>query len=276
MLKIAIFVCIIVGILFLYLIAIMPRILNRPSYKVLYGYYYAHRGLYDNQKNAPENSMRAFELAIEKGYGIELDVQITKDFVPVVFHDTDLYRSCKIEGRLDDYTFEELMQVSLFKSNEKIPKFEQVLSFVDGRVPLIVEIKSEDSKKLGCQLVYELLKNYKGVYCVESFNPFVIHWFKKNASKVLRGQLSSNYAMAGDKHFLKKCVGYLVFNFLTKPDFIAYDRYYVNTLSRKICKSLYQCLSVAWTITSQEQLDDHKKAYDIFIFEGFEPKTLKE
>ncbi len=257
---------------FLYLLAIMPRMLNRPSNQAFRGYYYAHRGFHNNRTQAPENSMKAFEFAVKKGYGIELDVQLSKDFVPVVFHDDSLYRSCKVKGDVKDYTYQELMEFSLFESNEKIPRLDQVLSLVDGKVPLIVEIKCNDSKVKVCSIVYDLLKVYKGIYCVESFNPFAVHWFKKHAKGILRGQLSSNYAMVGDTHFLQKCVGYLLFNFWGKPDFIAYDHYYVNTISRRICKHLYRSLSVAWTITSQKQLDVLKNDYDLFIFEDFEPK----
>ncbi len=254
-----------------YLLAIMPRMFKRPSNKAFRGYYYAHRGFYNNETQAPENSMKAFELAVKKGYGIELDVQLSKDRVPVVFHDDSLFRSCKVKGEVKDYMYQELMQFSLFDSKEKIPRFEQVLSLVNGKVPLIVEIKCDDSKVNICQIVYDLLKEYQGVYCVESFNPFVVHWFKKHAKGILRGQLSSNYAMIGNTHFLQKCVGYLLFNFWGKPDFIAYDCYYVNTISRSICRNLYRSLSVAWTITSQKQLDGLKDKYDLFIFEDFEP-----
>lgn len=258
--------------LFLYLLAIMPRMINRPSDKAFRGYYYAHRGFFDNRTNAPENSMKAFELAVKKGYGIELDVQLTKDLVPVIFHDDFLYRGVKKKGEIKDYTYQELMEFSLFESKEKIPKLEEVLYLVDGKVPLIIEMKCEDRKAEVCKIAYELLINYKGVYCVESFNPYAVRWFKKHAPNILRGQLSSNYAMAGDKRCLQVCVGYLLFNFWGKPDFIAYDRYYVNTMSRRICKNLYKSLSVAWTITSQKQMDKLKEDYDIFIFEGFNPR----
>ena len=70
-----------------YLIAIMPRMMGRPDYAPLMGHYYAHRGLHDNETDAPENSMAAFRKAVDAGYGIELDVQLTKDRIPVVFHD---------------------------------------------------------------------------------------------------------------------------------------------------------------------------------------------
>lgn len=97
----------------LYLLAIMPRMTKRPDYTPLMGRHYAHRGLHDNKSDAPENSMAAFRKAIEAGYGIELDVQLTKDRIPVVFHDETLKRVCGVEGNVRDYTYEELQQFHL-------------------------------------------------------------------------------------------------------------------------------------------------------------------
>ena len=80
------FIIILAVLLAVYLLAIMPRITKRPDTSPLFGTYYAHRGLHDNSSNAPENSMAAFRKAVNAGYGIELDVQLTKDRIPVVFH----------------------------------------------------------------------------------------------------------------------------------------------------------------------------------------------
>ena len=70
----------------LYLLAIMPRMTHKPDKLPFQGVLYAHRGLHDNKGDAPENSMKAFEKAVDSGYGIELDVQLSKDKVPVIFH----------------------------------------------------------------------------------------------------------------------------------------------------------------------------------------------
>ena len=92
-----------------YLWAILPRMTARPDRSPLLAQRcYAHRGLHDNATDAPENSMAAFRKAVEAGYGIELDVQLSKDRIPVVFHDETLRRVCGVEGKVRDYTFEEL------------------------------------------------------------------------------------------------------------------------------------------------------------------------
>ncbi|MEG2513680.1 MAG: glycerophosphodiester phosphodiesterase family protein [Acetivibrio sp.] len=263
---------IILIIFLLYLLAIMPRMIKRPSKKAFLNHYYAHRGFYNNHSEAPENSMAAFRMALERKYGIELDVQLSKDGIPVVFHDEYLERVCGIKGYLKDYTYKELQTFFLYDSKETMPTFQEVLNLIDGKVPLIVEIKCEDGDTAVCRYAYELLKNYKGVYCVESFHPFAVHWFKKNVPHLVRGQLSSNFYMAGEKRIIMKALGDLLFNFYAKPDFIAYNCLYTNTLSRRLCKNLYGALPVAWTIRSQKQLETYRKEYKLFVFEGFEPK----
>lgn len=254
-----------------YLWAIMPRIFNKPSKELFEKYFYAHRGLYDNKGDAPENSEKAFQKAVKEGYGIELDIQLSKDKIPVVFHDESLKRVCKVPGKIEDYMLEELRQFKLLNSSETIPTLEEVLKLVDGKVPLIIEIKCASHKMEICQIVYEQMKQYKGIYCIESFHPLVVYWFRKNAPQIMRGQLSSDFVREGDKRFILRLLGNLLFNFLGKPDFIAYNCCYSERMSRKLCKKLYHAYMIAWTIQSEEQLKKNEKEYDMFIFEGFLP-----
>ena len=139
----AIILIVIVVLAILYFLMIMPRMSHKPDTAPFKEWLYAHRGLHDNATEAPENSMAAFRKAADAGFGIELDIQLTKDKIPVVFHDFTLKRVCGGEGKISDYTYEELQQFHLCNSVEKIPKFEDVLKMVDGKVPLIVEFKIE-------------------------------------------------------------------------------------------------------------------------------------
>lgn len=256
----------------LYMSAIMPRMTHRPDYSSLMGYYYAHRGLHDNNSDAPENSMPAFLKAVRSGYGIELDVQLTKDRIPVVFHDDTLKRVCGVSGSAKDYTYAELSQFHLFDTEETIPKLSDVLALVDGQVPLIIEIKFPENPTTVCRYVDFVLENYKGVYCIESFHPLAVKWFKDHRPELIRGQLSSNFLKSDDNpHPSETLVHLLVTNFLSKPDFIAYDHRYKNNLSRLICRYVYKSLSISWTIRSQEELDACRDDFDLFIFEGFIP-----
>lgn len=273
-------VLIILGIILLlcllYLLMIMPRVWKKPEKSPHMGVFYAHRGLHDNQSEAPENSMAAFRKAVEAGYGIELDVQLTNDGIPVIFHDFTLERICGVKGRVDDYTYEELQQFKLLQSEEKIPKLEDFLAMVGGRVPLIVELKVEWMDVSLCPAVQKLLTDYNGVYCVESFNPLALIWYKKHCRKVMRGQLSTDFRRDGEyKNIFYFLLTHLLTNFATSPDFIAYNCRFKKEPGRRICRKLYGNLAVAWTVKNQKQLDSLEKDFDLFIFDSFIPKNTK-
>ena len=266
-------ITIVLILLFLYLFLIAPRLFGKPDVMPLLDVHYAHRGLHDNASSAPENSLPAFQKAVDAGYGIELDVQLTRDRIPVVFHDETLERVCGVKGKVRDYTLEELSHFSLYASGEHIPTFENVLKLVDGKVPLIVEIKIHEHASAVCAAADELLARYTGTYCIESFHPFAVRWYKKNRPNVIRGQLSSSFNKPGRREpFTEMLVHYLLTNVLCRPDFIAYDHTHKYNLSRLVCRAVFRPLCVAWTIRTQEELDLSANDFSLFIFEGFEPK----
>ncbi len=292
------FLCVLLGILaVLYLLMIMPRMIGRPDRRPHVGVLYAHRGLHDNKGDAPENSMAAFKKAVDAGYGIECDVQLTRDGVPVIFHDFTLKRvarypencvpegapvnddgSIGVKGKVIDYTYEELQQFHLLNSKEKIPKFEDFLKLVDGKVPLIVELKIELKDLSVCPAVDKLLGSYKGVYCMESFNPLGVIWYRIHRPEVMRGQLSDEFHKEDPAEFkgvLYFILTHLFFNFLSKPDFIAFNRKYPKSFSLWVNRHLYGCLTAAWTVKSKQQLEDAKSDFDIFIFDSFIPDGNK-
>jgi len=244
--------------------------------KPFMGRLYAHRGLHDNRSDAPENSLTAFRRAVERGFGIEMDIQTTKDGVPVVFHDFTLKRVCAAEGRVRDYTFKELQQFRLCGSDQRIPAFEEVLKLVDGRVPLIVEVKMDRFLDASvCAAGDRLLSGYKGFYCVESFHPLALLWYRRHRPGVVRGQLSDDFYREGYRGPLYFLLQYLLFNWLGKPDFVAYCHRYPNMISSKICRKLYKNASAAWTIKNEEELARARKNFDMYIFESFFPDTAK-
>ena len=267
-------ILIIVGILILlYLLFIMPRMLHKPDMEPFKGVLYAHRGLHRNGSDAPENSMEAFRRAVDAGFGIELDVQLTKDKVPVVFHDYTLKRMCGAEGKVCDYTFEELQQFPLIGSSEKIPKFEEVCRLVSGKVPLIVELKIEKTDSSVCPAADAVLKDYPGLYCIESFNPLGVYWYRRNRPRIVRGQLSDAFLLGGQNvNLILFLVEMLLLNFITKPDFIAYNHRHQGNLSRRLCHGLYRNTAVAYTIKSEEELRRARKHFDIYIFDSFYPQ----
>lgn len=265
------------ALIILYLLLIMPRLGKRKEGVYFTKWLYAHRGLHDVASGVPENSVTAFRKAVEAGYGIELDIQLSKDQIPVVFHDFTLKRVCGAEGKVSDYTYEELQSFRLSGTEERIPTLEEVLSLVDGRVPLIVEFKIEFTDLSLCPIADRLLRKYQGAYCMESFNPLGVLWYRRNHKEVVRGQLSDNFLKEGEyTGILYFLLQNLLFNFLTKPDFVAYHHKYPNKTARRICRGLYRNLGAAWTIRSREELAKAGKHFDIFIFEGFVPTENKE
>lgn len=268
-----VFAYIIIFIEVVYLFAIAPSFESKQRTEKLMGKHYAHRGFHDNNSDAPENSMKAFNKAVQNGYGIELDIQITKDKQVVVFHDYTLNRVCGVDKQVSDCTYEELKELCLLNTTEKIPLFSEVLALVNGQVPLIVEIKKKNGSDPICEYAWEILKDYKGIYCMESFHPFAVLWFKKNHPEVVRGQLAMNF----HKHSKEEAkpiyilLRHLLFNFLTKPDFIAYDHRSKKAISKNLCRNMFGCTNVAWTITTQQEMDDSKEYFDLYIFEGFRP-----
>ncbi|MBR1598802.1 MAG: hypothetical protein IJ661_07830 [Lachnospiraceae bacterium] len=221
----------------------------------------------------PENSMPAFERAVASGYGIELDTQTTKDGRLVVFHDETLYRMCGVDKKLYECTYEELMKYGLAGTDYRIPLFSDVLKAVGGRVPLIVEIKSEGNWLRTTRMTAEQLDAYRGIYCVESFHPLVVRWFRKNRPDVLRGQLSTNFFRSTLKRawYENIILTNLMLNFLSRPDFVAYNYRYRNQPSFWLCRHLFNVVSAAWTVRSEAVLKRVSKVFDVIIFDSFIP-----
>ena len=232
---------------------------------------FAHRGLYEKDQSVPENSLAAFQRAVDAGYGVELDVQLTRDKVVVVFHDDDLKRVCGIDGRVDAYTFEELQAFPLLGTAHRIPTFADVLAVLDGKIPVIVELKSAGDWKGLCERTLPMLRAYKGDCCVESFHPLLVRWFYLHAPEILRGQLSeaSRYSRRYVPLYQSVMMSRLFTNVLTHPQFVAY-RIGPKCLSVRICEAL-GAMKVAWTA---RPADDHAKLArrnDAIIFEHYRP-----
>lgn len=255
----------------LYLFLIAPRMINKPDTSKLNGVHYAHRGLHDNETEAPENSMSAFKKAVDFGYGIELDVQMTKDGQVVVTHDFHLKRICGADVQVNELTYEELQKYTILRSQERIPLFTDFLKLVDGKVPLIVELKCRNGKDPIAAEADKILRNYKGVYCIESFDPRALLWYKANNPDVVRGQLSGNLNkvenVKGGMKVVYWLLTHLLLNVVTRPDFIAYDIRFSGELSRKLCRML-GAPAVAWTVRTPAEYEKAKREYDLFIFEN--------
>ncbi len=264
-------ILIVLLIILAYLLALDGR-RGHTDLEKLKNFHYAHRGLHGD--GVPENSMMAFKAAKENGYGIELDLHLLKDGTLAVFHDNTLTRTTGLDGKVEDLTKADLKNIHLEGTDETIPEFCDVLKLYDGAAPLVIELKpvGKNHAELA-KATCDALKDYDGAYCIESFDPRVLLWLKKNRPEIIRGQLSQNFLKSKDKLALplKIVMTLLLTNFLTKPDFVAYNFKHKKELPVKICEKLWGLTMVGWTIRDKATHDKAIKEGWLSIFEYFKP-----
>lgn len=265
------FVIAVLVVVAVFLFMIFPAVRRHPDRELMNGMYIAHRGLHSQSENTPENSLAAFKAAVDAKIAIETDIHITADGEVVIFHDDTLQRMCADPRRPEDLTLRELKELRLAGGDQRIPTLKECLQLVDGRVPLLIEFKTKSPKTCTplCRAANEILKDYKGKYFIQSFYPFVPYWYRKNRKDILRGQLSSGYFKEKGLHM--KMLSCLLFNFIARPDFIAYEFFYEHKFCRRLCAFL-GAHSAGWTFTKKEQVKKYGDKFPTRIFEGFMPE----
>ena len=232
----------------------------------------AHRGLHSRDKTVPENSLPAFREAAAAGYGAELDVQLSREGEVVVFHDDTLERVCGVSGRVDSYSLASLQQMHLCGTEYTIPTFAQVLEAA-GTMPLVVELKSGPRNRQLCRKTLDLLRGYPGPWCIESFDPRIVAWFRKNAPDVLRGQLADEpRSYTGQSSVCGFVLGNLLGNCLGRPQFIAWGPG-KKTLLVRLCEWM-GVMKLRWTVRPNDHRPALEGEYDGIIFE-FETPAVR-
>ena len=232
----------------------------------------AHRGLHTAE--LPENSMGAFENAIEHGYPIEMDLHLTDDGEVVVFHDSSLGRMTGKDGFVENSSSAILKELRLLNGEKKpteysIPTFAEFLSMVNGRVPLLIEVKSKSGVGVLEDKIISLLKDYDGKYALQSFNPFSIERFKNKLPDAPRGILSCFFNKSDLKGRLKRyLLKSLRFNKAAKPDFVSYRA--EDLPNKYVSRSHLPVL--AWTVRSNEMKTALSDIANNIIFENFIPE----
>ncbi|MBQ9783040.1 MAG: glycerophosphodiester phosphodiesterase [Clostridia bacterium] len=260
---------IVIIIVLLYLCLILPRMSGGADMELLRGNY-AHRGLWNEQ--IPENSLPAFALAVQGGYGIELDIRLSRDRVIMVFHDDDLKRMCGVNRRVSDLTCAELKRLRLNETEYSIPTLAEVLSLVGGRVPLMIEVKGEREPRL-CQLASQMLDRYPGAFCVESFSPLILNWFKNYRPSYARGQLVTKvrqHERRGSR-FANFLLSNMLLNILSRPDFISVNGLYRNRPVFLLCLQVLRTPGFVWTVRNKKDYVTCRKEGWMTIFEKFRP-----
>ncbi|NBG87129.1 glycerophosphodiester phosphodiesterase family protein [Isachenkonia alkalipeptolytica] len=234
--------------------------------------YITHRG-YHSPEKAPENSMAAFTRAVEEGFGIELDIHLTKDQQVVVFHDDDLERMTGYTKKITDCTWGEIRSLTLLNTQEKIPLLKEVLYLIDGRVPLLIEIKNRGKVGKLEEKTDELLRGYKGEFAIQSFNPYSVGWFKEHSPEIIRGQLSGVFKEENLPMYKKFLLKNLLMNHVSKPHFINYDIDYLSKIPVRIHRKKGSIL-LGYTAKDPQAYQQALEKTINVVFEGFNPKEL--
>lgn len=253
----------------LFFFAIFPALRYHPDRDLLKGAKIAHRGLHGFSKDVPENSLRAFQAAADKGYWIENDIHLTKDGHVVVFHDDTVDRMCGVSGRVEEMTLAELKTLRLAGTDQEIPTLQECLDLVDGRVALLIEFKCPTANAAPlCEAANRILEGYQGKYCIQSFYPPVLGWYRKHRKDICRGQLATPFYKEA---FSRRLAGALLFNFIGRPDFISYEHKFHRNIFRRLAVKL-GAGSLGWTFRTEKDLEARKMDFQGYIFEGFLPK----
>ena len=259
----------------LYIFLTLPRVFDSANMDLL-KVDYAHRGLHGN--GIPENSLAAYSNAIDNGYGIEIDVQLSSDGEIFVFHDHSAVRMCGIDKKLSEMTAEEIKTLRLADTDEHIPTLAEVLTLVDARVPLLIEVKYYAETTKLCTLLAEALDSYDGSFAVQSFDPRVLRYFKKYRPRFARGQLVAKATKRSERKgtdaqnpFVSFLLNHLLLNVLSRPDFVSIQKNHTRELGFIIATEVFKAKAFIWTVKNDKQYEFFKKQGYFSIFENIRP-----
>ena len=236
----------------------------------------AHRGYHGKKKL--ENSRGAFKAAILNGFGIELDVQGLINGYPVVFHDYSLDRLTNKKGKLNNLTFNDLEHIFL-KNGELIPTLKEVLNLVNGKVPILLEIKDQTGvfgENIG-ELVKKsahLINSYKGALAVMSFNPFVIRELEKYSPFIPKGLVTDDF-FSKEWNFLdaekREYLNRMAHSKEIKIDFISHNVEKPESPQISLARNR-ELPVICWTVRSRSQEQKARKIFDNITFENYLPE----
>lgn len=229
--------------------------------------YFAHRGLH-NEKY-PENTLNAFQNAVNNDFGIELDIRMTLDKKIVVIHDNNLLRLTGVDINVDQVNYSNLVDLKIMNTDSKISLLSDVLLSLPESTELLIELKPSKTPKKLVKSFILLMSKFKHKYAIHSFDPRILIEFKRQDKDIIRGQISETFKdRTGIWHFALK---HLLFNGFTKPDFINYN---FDDLPRKRLDRLHRkgMLIISFTARCEKDLSYVKNIYDNAVFENFIPQ----
>jgi glycerophosphoryl diester phosphodiesterase len=227
----------------------------------------AHRGYHDLNKAVWENTLTAFERAVENGYSIECDVHLSADGVPVIFHDDDLKRLTRTDGYIWQRTAVEMAALSIGGTADHAPTLQELLDLVAGRVPLVIELKGIPGKDEGLvEKVCALLRSYRGEAAIMSFDHWLIRQFSDHAGDIPTGLTaygSKDHELEAHFSMLAHGVSFVSYSVFDLPN------RFVSFVREKLDMPV-----ITWTVRDQVAVDQTFAHADQMTFEGFEPEVM--
>lgn len=236
----------------------------------------AHRAFHDRAAGRPENSRAAVQAACQAGYGIEIDIQPSKDGVPMVFHDYDLKRLTGRPGPIRSLAAAELSATRLLDAGDGIPTLSEVLDLVGGRVPVLIEIKDQDGAMgpgVGPleRAAAAVLGGYGGPVAVMSFNAHSVAAFGEAAPRIPRGLTTSAYR-PGDWPLIPAATRDRLRQI---PDYDRVGASFISHEASDLARPRVAELKASgaailcWTIRSPEAEAEARRVADNVTFEGY-------
>lgn len=240
----------------------------------------AHRALHDTSQGILENSPGAVRRAVQAGYGVEVDVQLSADGVAMVFHDDTLDRLTVTQGLVKGRTAQELQDIHLKASDDTIPTLAQVLEMVGGRVPILIELKDqsgglEEHDDTLERAVAADLAGYDGPAAVMSFNPYVVNAMREHAPDVPRGLVTSGFIPSKWPHLsAEACTALRSISTFGKvgASFISHD--WTDLGSPRVAElKSHGTPILCWTVTSPQIEGEARRVADNITFESYLPSV---
>jgi glycerophosphoryl diester phosphodiesterase len=236
----------------------------------------AHRGLHDRAAGLIENTLSAAHAAIEKGFAIECDVQLSSDAEVFVFHDDHLNRLTTSSGDFKKHSAREIAAITLKGTTDRIPTLREFLDTLSGHVPLICEIKSRfDGSIDAVRGVAEILKSYQGPVALKSFDPIMVEAMVHLAPERPRGFIGESVYEDPEWDFLSavqklEFASLKTFNAM-KPDFLSWYIKDLDHASPQMTREQFGLPIMTWTVRTADQLEKARRYADQIVFEGFSP-----
>ena len=256
-------------------VAIKPRTKGKPDMTVFSAYDYANGGIHDFCRGLPDNTLPAYDKAMKHGYGVVMDVRITRDGTPVVFTDNNLWRLASIEGSVEEKSYDEIKEITLVDTDSKIPTLKEALDLIDGQIPVVLNLKSVNNNSVElCEACAVITDQYEGIVAVESIDYRCVSWFRRYRPAIIRGQMFEKTVDFGNSlfTFMKMLANnMLLTNYFSRPDFISTHMVDRKSISLRFCRFLYHVPVMNWNVSTMKQYEAARMDDAIVAFEDIEP-----